>query len=168
MMGSNLLDYRWAGMCFGALVCCGITFPNLGSLASHEYRAHGTAKIVPKGINTRKRYPIRFKALVLEAQERWLSYVCTRCESSWTPELMEKLKNQNALAKKYEYAEQEEEMQEEEADAARPAAEADAARPAAEAIKCTGCGNCIFKRKYTHDNQVNFLSLSLFPRSLAQ
>ncbi len=72
---------------------------------------------------------------------------------------MEKLKNQNALAKKYEYAEQEEEMQEE---------DADAARPAAEAMQCPGCGNCIFKRKYTHDNQVIFLSLSLFPRSLAQ
>ena len=150
-------------MFYGSLSCCGIKFPNLGSLASHEVRSHGTQQIVPKGIKRRTRYPLRFKAAVLEKLESWLAFVCTRCELSQTPELLEQFHNERELAKQYECAEQEEEMEEEGAEATRRQAQA-----MGEAFECTGCGNRKFKRKFTTAEQVISLSLCLIlARSLA-
>ena len=143
-------------MFYGSLSCCGIKFPNLGSLASHEVRSHGTQKIVPKGINRRTRYPLRFKAAVLEKLESWLAFVCTRCELSQTLELLEQFHNERELEKQYEYAEQEEEMEEEGAEATRRQAQA-----MGEAFECTGCGNRKFKRKFTTAEQVFSLSLCM-------
>ena len=140
-------------MFYGSLTCCGIKFTNLGLLASHEVRCHGAQNVVPKGIQRRKRYPLRFKAAVLEKLETWLAYVCTRCELSQTPELLEQLHNERELEKHYEYAEQEEEMEEEGSEATRRRAQA-----MGQAFECTGCGNCTFKRKFTTDYQVSFLS----------
>jgi DNA-directed RNA polymerase subunit RPC12/RpoP len=92
-----VLDISWRGRgkyVFGKLKCCGEYFVNLGALAQHEFHKHKDEhkKGGRPAMKSQRRhsYPLRFKAMVVEAAEDLLALKCTKCGVKQTDDLLQR------------------------------------------------------------------------------